>query len=67
MLTIFKSFNAKTSILDDFSFYDNRQKAMQSRRIKVNSPTLEGITVKIPVYPAFWSTLIDDFLLCGLW
>ncbi|KAJ1284787.1 hypothetical protein BS78_03G231800 [Paspalum vaginatum] len=34
MLTIFKNFVCKTSILDDFDFYENRQKVMQDRRGK---------------------------------
>ncbi|CAA6665730.1 unnamed protein product [Spirodela intermedia] len=38
VLGIFKAFSSKTSILDDFSFYDNRQKAMQSKRSKAHAP-----------------------------
>ncbi|KAL6845414.1 hypothetical protein ACP4OV_024909 [Aristida adscensionis] len=34
MLNIFKNFSCKTSILDDFDFYENRQKVMQDRRGK---------------------------------
>uniref|UniRef100_A0ACD5W0B4 Uncharacterized protein n=1 Tax=Avena sativa TaxID=4498 RepID=A0ACD5W0B4_AVESA len=34
MLKIFKNFSCKTSILDDFDFYENRQKVMQDRRGK---------------------------------
>ncbi|KAG2590791.1 hypothetical protein PVAP13_5NG414400 [Panicum virgatum] len=34
MLNIFKNFSCKTSILDDFDFYENRQKVMQDRRSK---------------------------------
>ncbi|OEL18675.1 YTH domain-containing family protein 2 [Dichanthelium oligosanthes] len=34
MLNIFKNFLCKTSILDDFDFYENRQKVMQDRRGK---------------------------------
>ncbi|XP_058101045.1 YTH domain-containing protein ECT4-like isoform X2 [Magnolia sinica] len=34
MLNIFKNFTAKTSILDDFGFYESRQKAMQEKRIR---------------------------------
>ncbi|KAL5997621.1 YTH domain-containing protein [Asimina triloba] len=33
MLNIFKSYTAKTSILDDFGFYESRQKAMQEKRM----------------------------------
>eukprot|EP00249_Psilotum_nudum_P023374 c28849_g1_i6 orf=602-2770(-) len=34
MLNIFKSCTFKLSILDDFQFYDNRQKAMQEKRAR---------------------------------
>lgn len=34
MLNIFKNYASKTSILDDFGFYENRQKVMQEKRIK---------------------------------
>lgn len=32
MLNIFKSFASKTSILDDFQFYENRQRALSEKR-----------------------------------
>lgn len=35
MLKIFKDHVIKTSILDDFEFYENRQKLMQERRGKL--------------------------------
>jgi len=34
MLKIFKEHVSKTSILEDFAFYENRQKLMQEKRIK---------------------------------
>lgn len=34
MLNIFKNYSAMTSIMDDFEFYEGRQKAMQGRWIK---------------------------------
>ena len=34
MLKIFKDHVCKTSILDDFGFYDNREKMMQERKAK---------------------------------
>lgn len=34
MLKIFKDHSSKTSILDDFAFYENRQKLMQEKRAK---------------------------------
>ncbi|KAJ8638955.1 hypothetical protein MRB53_015649 [Persea americana] len=41
MLNIFKNYSAKTSILDDFGFYDSRQKAMQDKRVRSLEPHLE--------------------------
>ncbi|KAK2965619.1 hypothetical protein RJ640_002676 [Escallonia rubra] len=32
MLNIFKSYSGKTSILDDFDFYENREKSLQAKR-----------------------------------
>lgn len=34
MLNIFKNFVSKTSILDDFDFYESRQKVMQDKRMR---------------------------------
>ena len=34
MLKIFKEHVSKTSILDDFAFYESRQKLMQDKRAK---------------------------------
>ena len=34
MLTIFKNYASSMSILDDFDFYENRQKIMQEKRIR---------------------------------
>jgi hypothetical protein len=34
MLSIFKGFPSKTSILDDFQFYENRQQALQEKRAR---------------------------------
>jgi hypothetical protein len=33
MLKIFKSYQAETSLLDDFDFYENREKLSRSQRI----------------------------------
>ena len=33
MLNIFKNYAARTSILDDFEFYESRQKVMQEKKI----------------------------------
>lgn len=45
MLTIFKNFLSKTSILDDFSFYESRQKAMQDKRIRPPTPCWDHLQV----------------------
>lgn len=34
MLSILKNYTSNTSILDDFDFYENRQKIMQEKRIR---------------------------------
>ena len=34
MLKIFKFFPMRTSLLDDFAFYDGRQKVLQERKLK---------------------------------
>lgn len=41
MLNIFKNFSCKTSILDDFDFYEIRQKVMQDRRGKTSTGSLD--------------------------
>lgn len=46
MLNIFKNFSCKTSILDDFDFYENRQKVMQDRRGKPLATSLDHLTPK---------------------
>lgn len=38
MLNIFKNHLSKTSILDDFDFYESRQKVMQEKRIRQSTP-----------------------------
>lgn len=38
MLSIFKNYSAKTSILDDFMFYEHRQKTMQDKKRQPNQP-----------------------------
>lgn len=45
MLNIFKSYCSKTSILEDFDFYENRQKAMQDKKIKVPASKMEHLLV----------------------
>ncbi|XP_010260823.1 PREDICTED: uncharacterized protein LOC104599801 isoform X2 [Nelumbo nucifera] len=43
MLNIFKNYSSKTSILDDFAFYESRQKAMQDKRIRPSTPRLDHV------------------------
>ncbi|XP_057451493.1 YTH domain-containing protein ECT4-like isoform X2 [Lotus japonicus] len=38
MLNIFKNYAARTSILDDFEFYESRQKVMQEKKIRQSIP-----------------------------
>lgn len=38
VLNIFKNYVARTSILDDFEFYESRQKVMQEKRIRQSMP-----------------------------
>ncbi|KAJ1687456.1 hypothetical protein LUZ63_018846 [Rhynchospora breviuscula] len=49
MLKIFKNYSYKTSILDDFEFYENRQKAMQDRRSKPSNPSANPLIETISV------------------
>ncbi|KAL6637851.1 hypothetical protein ACP70R_025423 [Stipagrostis hirtigluma subsp. patula] len=45
MLKIFKEHVSKTSILDDFGFYENRQKLMQEKRAKQQPLQIQGVDV----------------------
>ena len=50
MLNLFKDYESEMSILDDFDFYEDREKAMQDRKAKQqqqSNPT--GATVAMPV------------------
>ncbi|KAJ4705734.1 YTH domain [Melia azedarach] len=46
MLNIFKNYPAKTSILDDFDFYESRQKVMQEKKIRPSIPHPDHIQQK---------------------
>ncbi|KAG0541779.1 hypothetical protein BDA96_02G046900 [Sorghum bicolor] len=48
VLKIFKDHVCKTSILDDFGFYDNREKLMQERKAKQQQSLKKVIDVKLP-------------------
>lgn len=39
MLNIFKSYSAKTSMLDDFNFYENREKSLKTKRSVKQAPS----------------------------
>lgn len=41
MLSIFKSYTAKSSLLDDFKFYENREKSLRSKSNKPTTPQME--------------------------
>ncbi|KAI7730860.1 hypothetical protein M8C21_026423 [Ambrosia artemisiifolia] len=45
MLDIFKSYPSKTSLLDDLSFYENREKLLKARRIGKNALQPEKNTI----------------------
>lgn len=52
MLKIFKEHVTKTSILDDFGFYENRQKLMQEKR--ANQQLLQGQASICSYYSVLW-------------
>ncbi|KAM3714777.1 hypothetical protein ACJW31_01G359300 [Castanea mollissima] len=41
MLSIFKSYTAKSSLVDDFKFYENREKSLLSKSNKPTTPPME--------------------------
>lgn len=43
ILNIFKNYVSKTSILDDFDFYESRQKVMQDKKIKPSMPHFDHL------------------------
>ncbi|CAA7018726.1 unnamed protein product [Microthlaspi erraticum] len=64
MLEIFKSCEMRSSILDDFSFYEERQRAIQDRKARqraVLDLALSGTSVPRRHHPAS-SSLHDDFV-----
>lgn len=44
MLSIFKSYSAKTSLLDDFMFYEDREKSLRAKRS--SKPVLQNDVFK---------------------
>ncbi|XP_024008644.1 uncharacterized protein LOC18992273 isoform X2 [Eutrema salsugineum] len=60
MLNIFKSCEMRSSILDDFSFYEERQRAIQDRKARQRA-VLENLRVSptsVPTHPS----LHDDYV-----
>lgn len=52
MLNLFKDYESEMSILDDFDFYEDREKAMQDRKAKQqqqSNPAGASATVVMPV------------------
>nr|QEX51159.1 YTH domain-containing family protein 2-like isoform X4 [Cymbidium ensifolium] len=52
MLKIFKEHVNKTSMLDDFDFYEARQKVMQERRTKQQQPQQQLVKPVVEIKPA---------------
>ncbi|TVU41585.1 hypothetical protein EJB05_15172 [Eragrostis curvula] len=48
VLKIFKDHVCKTSILDDFGFYDNREKMMKERKAKLQQSLKKATDAKLP-------------------
>ncbi|KAK9180587.1 hypothetical protein WN943_029798 [Citrus x changshan-huyou] len=46
ILNIFKNYPSKTSILDDFDFYESRQKVMQEKKVRLSVPRLDQIQIQ---------------------
>jgi hypothetical protein len=57
MLKIFKEHVTKTSILDDFSFYENRQKLMQEKRAK--QQLLQGQASICSYFSVLWFCMAE--------
>ncbi|KAK3218530.1 hypothetical protein Dsin_012500 [Dipteronia sinensis] len=60
MLNIFKNYASKTSILDDFEFYESRQKVLQEKRIRPSIPNFGLIQVCFCFF-------LHSTLLLGIW
>jgi len=43
MLNIFKNYSAKTSLLDDFDFYENREKLFRSQKKAMDARPAQGV------------------------
>lgn len=62
MLDIFISCEMRSSILDDFNFYEERQRAIQDRKARQRA-VLEALALSatsVPTHPAY--SLHDEFV-----
>lgn len=59
MLSIFKNHESHSSILDDFHFYEERQKAMQVRKSRQQSSLVSSPVVGVGENPV---SLSNDFV-----
>ncbi|KAK9162082.1 hypothetical protein Syun_002984 [Stephania yunnanensis] len=48
MLTIFKNYHAKTSMLDDFKYYDEKEKTLHEERYHAASTELDAFIMEFP-------------------
>lgn len=60
MLNIFKQYETHSSILDDFYFYEERQKAMEERKAKHQTSTV-SVPVAVTSEKQSPISLSDDF------
>ena len=61
MLKIFKSYDAETSILDDFEFYEEREKIIQDRKAR-RQPSLPSGVVESGDKPSSAAALQTDLI-----
>lgn len=62
MLKIFKSYDAETSILDDFEFYEEREKIIQERKARRQPSLLPTGVVESEDKPSSVSALQTDLI-----
>lgn len=61
MLNIFDSCEMRSSILDDFSFYEERQRAIQDRKARQQRAVLENLRASGPA-AHHTSSLHEDYV-----
>ncbi|OAY80566.1 YTH domain-containing family protein 2 [Ananas comosus] len=66
MLSIFKSYCSKTSILDDFAFYENRQKILQEKKNKTSASKLELLEKKTTEVTEVPKPVSVDYIVSGV-